>query len=268
MMETIAQRQFSQSRLIMAASKFDAPTAYKPGGTAILACNAITSLIQTQTRDRMGRWTSISLSTKSTKRIRIISAYQVCNKPKPGTNTASTQQLAQIIEETSTTLEYQRQSPRQAFIYDLERFITQLQLANEEIILVGDFNESMAESSSGIEQLATNCGLVDLFSIRLGAQNLPATYQRGTRRIDFALVSPSLVSHVKAAGYDPFGYRIPSDHRGMYIDFETEALFQHAINPLAPAEKRDFLSDRSSFSLFVLFAFMPKRKQSDVRHIH
>ena len=239
-MEAICQRQFPHSRLIMAASRYESTSAYKPGGTAILACNAMTSIIKNHTRDRMGRWTSISLSTKTTKQIRIISAYQVCSTMKPGSNTASSQQQAQIIEESSATDSSQRKNPRQAFIHDLQTFIQQIQSNDEDIILVGDFNEEMAVNGSGIDQLATNCALADLFSIRLGSPRIPATYQRGSRRIDFVLISPSLLPHIQAAGYDPFGYRLPSDHRGMYIDFSTEALLQQDVNPLEPADKRDF----------------------------
>ena len=29
---------------------------------------------------------------------------------------------------------------------------------------------------------------------------------------------------------DPFGYRIPSDHLGMHVDFETEALFNQPLS--------------------------------------
>ena len=91
-MEQICQRQHSQSRLVMASSKHRTATLYKPGGTAILACNAITAHIKSHTRDRMGRWATMSFSLSATKRVRVISAYQVCSNATPGTNTAASQQ--------------------------------------------------------------------------------------------------------------------------------------------------------------------------------
>ena len=91
-------------------------------------------------------------------------------------------------------------------------------------------------------ELANRCGLTDVFAAQLGSPSIPPTYQRGTKRLDYVLVSPSLLPHIRAAGYDPFGYRISSDHRGMYLDFETEALFQHHLSPLAPAAHRGFSS--------------------------
>ena len=79
-MENIAQQHFSQNCLVMAASKYETATHYKPGGTAILAMESITTNIKSHTRDRMGRWTSFCLTTTTTNRkIRIISAYQVCH---------------------------------------------------------------------------------------------------------------------------------------------------------------------------------------------
>lgn len=243
-MEATCQHHFQQSRLILSSSKHSSTSMYKPGGTAILARNAITARIKSHTRDRMGRWASISFETSPTKRMRIISAYQVGLATRPGTNTAAAQQRAQIITEQSKECQYQRRTPRDAFIHDLQFFIRQVQSEGEDIILVGDFNEEMSSPTSGMDQLATNCGLADLFSIRLGTTSGPATYQRGPRRIDYALVSPALIEHVLAAGYDPFGYRIPTDHRAFYIDFATEAVFSQELTPLAPADKRDFVSTR------------------------
>ena len=44
-MESICRKQFEQNSLVMATSSIHTPSTYKPGGTAILACNSITSRI-------------------------------------------------------------------------------------------------------------------------------------------------------------------------------------------------------------------------------
>lgn len=239
-METICRRQFQQNSLIMSTSKFKSPTLYKPGGTAVLALNAITTKIKSHTRDRMGRWSSLCFTTQPNQKLRVISAYQVCHNARPGPNTAAAHQIAQIIEESATVSTTSRKTPRDSFVHDLQAFITQVQLAGEDIVLAGDFNEEMGTATSGMDRLAATCGLVDLFSTRTGSQSHPATYQRGTKRLDYILISPRLLPAVIAAGYDPFGYRLPSDHRGMYLDFSTEALFQQDHPELAPVAHRDF----------------------------
>ena len=238
--ETITQRYFSQNCVVMAASKFDTATHYKPGGTAILASESIIANIKSHTRDRMGRWTSMCFTTARNRKIRIISAYQVCKNSRPGSNTAASHQTAQIIQETTIANTRTRPTPRQAFVTDLQAFILHCQSEQEDIILAGDFNEELNEPSSGMGSLATQCGLADLFSTRTGNSTIPATYQRGKKRIDYVLISPTLLATVKAAGYDPFGYRLPSDHRGMYIDIDTHALFGQDPAKLAPILKRDF----------------------------
>lgn len=207
-----------------------------------MTCGAATSNIKSHTRDRMGRWASLCFTTATSRSIRIISAYQVCQSQSRGKSTAAAQQTATIISEQSLSDDHTRPNPRQAFIRDLQSFILQIQAANEDVILVGDFNEAINEPDSGIGTLATTCGLADIFAVRLGSSEIPATYQRGSRRLDYALATPSLLSCILSAGYEPFGYRIPSDHRGSYIDFSTDALFKQTVSQLAPANSRGFSS--------------------------
>ena len=239
-MEEICRRQFDQNCLVLSTAPNKTTTSYKPGGTAILARNTITSRIKSHTRDRMGRWASLSFTRSANKTLRVISAYQVCTNARPGTNTAASYQNAQLIVESTYNRENRRLSPRQAFVNDLTNFIRQVQQAGEDVILAGDFNEQMASSDTGMSYLASTCGLVDLFSIQLGTSTNPTTYQRGSKRLDYILISPSLLPAIQATGYDPFGYRLPSDHRGMYVDLSTIALFEQDLPHITPVSMRDF----------------------------
>ena len=162
-MEETCQQQFHQSRLILSSSTFNSTSVYKPGGTAVLARNAITARIKSHTRDRMGRWTSLCIETSPRNKIRIISAYQVCHTLRQGSTTAAAQQRAQLTAEHARNPQYKRRTPREAFTQDLQAFIQQTQNNGEEIILVGDFNEEISSTTSGMDQLARTCGLADLF---------------------------------------------------------------------------------------------------------
>ena len=238
-MESICQQQFDKNCLVMAATSIKTTTTYKPGGTAILTCNSITNTVCKHSRDRLGRWASICLQLTPTKRLRIISAYQVCNNSRPGHNTAASQQVVQHILERSGQQQLSS-NPRQLFIHDLQQFVRQSQTNGELIVLAGDFNDDISGSNSGMHKLAQTCELIDLFSRRLGTTSHPSTYQRGSKRLDYVLLSPALYDGVQAAGYDPFGYRLPSDHRGMYVDFCTSRLFDHIPPELPAAAKREF----------------------------
>jgi exonuclease III len=242
---SICTRTFQQHHLTMSTTKHKVCTTYKPGGTAALACNDMTALIKSWSRDRMGRWSTIRFSGAHDMHFTFIMAYQVCKTSSKGKNTAHAQQVATLMEEHIDKDEVTRTTPRQAFIRDLRQFIQTTQQTGDAIILCGDFNETMSEDQSGIASLATTCGLVDLFSVRLGQDNTPATYQRGHKRLDYVLLSPSLIPAVDKAGYDPFGYRIVSDHRGYFVDFQADLLCGFQPTKLSPSNCRDFQSTNS-----------------------
>ena len=58
----------------------------------------------------------------------------------------------------------------------------------------------------------------------------PATYDRGTKCLDFVAVSKSIAPlAITRCGYLLFYHGIFSDHRGVYIDIKTEEIFQRAL---------------------------------------
>ena len=101
----------------------------------------------------------------------------------------------------------------------------------------------MTNTDSGMAELSTECGLIDIFAQRLGTALQPNTWQRGTKRIDYVLASPSIGTMIRAAGYEPFGYRLTSDHRAVFVDLDTKALFGTKPSPIAPLTHRDFESN-------------------------
>ena len=241
--ESINSRYFKSSRYIASTSKWHPERTYKPGGTAIMVVENTTTLIQRTSRDRMGRWASVRLQGTNNIGITIISAYQVCQKTITGRNTAVNQQISQLIEEAIQERNTTRINPREAFIRDLHQFICQQQQNGDKILLLGDFNDDITNKDSGMAHLTTECGLIDVFALRLENPHHPSTCQRGTKRIDFVLASPSLIPSIKAAGYEPFGYRLTSDHRGLFIDLNTKAVFGNKPSTIAPIPKRDFESN-------------------------
>ena len=243
--ETIAKKHFDHSRITTSTSKRQVRRTYKPGGTMMMTVMNSVSMIEDTTRDRMGRWVSMRYRGTTAQRVTVITSYQVSQNTRTGVNTAVNQQMNMIIEESAALGIDQRIKPREAFIRDLQLFIQQRQEEGDNIILVGDFNETILDPHSGIAQLMEACGLVDIFSQKLGNSHGPSTYKRGTRRIDFSLVSPTIVPCITSLGYEPFDYRgIHSDHRGLFIDMDTKTLFGNNPNHLAPAAYRDFTTDQ------------------------
>jgi hypothetical protein len=131
------------------------------------------------------------------------------------------------------------ENPRYNFQRNLRQFILEKKQQQYSIILGGDFNESLTQSRSGMRSLAIQCQLTDVWSYKYPGVEFN-THHPGSKRIDYVLVTPNLIPGVKSVGCFPFKYRGKSDHRGLYIDFDTQVLFGNATHKLAPAPNRGF----------------------------
>jgi hypothetical protein len=168
----------------------------------------------------MGRWSWIILTGKGTTKVMFISAYRVC-EGSPGSSITSKTVRAQqewLYAEKGTP----QVNLREQCILDLQRLIVKFQSEGHEIVLMMDANEG-SELGSGVDKLIQRCGLADAHAAAGGSP--PATYQRGSKKIDFVLVSPRLVTAVRAAGILPLNDGYLSDHRALVIDFDPLVFF-------------------------------------------
>ncbi len=220
--------------LTMASSTIPAATTYKPGGTASIAMGDITGRIREQGSDDLGRWSFMKFQGKSGRVVTHIAAYQVCVRPTNKTGLTA-------FHQQETLLGRQKQSdtnPRKNFHSDLKRFIKECQQRNEDIYLAGDFNETLEHSTSRMRSMCAECNLVDIWTQLHPNHPDFATYIRGSTRIDYCLVSISLVSAIRSIGYEPFQFRSKTDHRGLYVDFHTDLLFGNKTHRLANTPTR------------------------------
>jgi hypothetical protein len=106
------------------------------------------------------------------------------------------------------------------------------------MILLGDFNEALGDESDGISKI---CGELDMVDIMhsLHDSRMVATYARGRKRLDYALVTPRTAQTIISGSYEPFNHRFASDHRAFYLDFDKTALFGSESPSLPPLHKRD-----------------------------
>jgi hypothetical protein len=93
-------------------------------------------------------------------------------------------------------------------------------------------------------QLASGLGLIDIHTRELGLHNEVATYARGTKRLDYILMTEQNASHTTNCGAGPFNHRFYSDHRGIWVDLELLGLFDRNLPPLARPQYRDICSGR------------------------
>ena len=164
----------------------------------------------------MGRWSFVTLRRHKQPPLTIYTVYKVNVQPTNDIGiTAWHQQRLQ--------LDFQRrhnEHPRDAFTKDLTQAITAHQTLGHDIIVGGDFNDTLFQPRSQLLKLATNTNLIDPWTrLYPGIENFK-TYQRGTKRIDSMLCSHSVASHIQSMGYSPFNWLTNSDHRALIVDFD------------------------------------------------
>lgn len=247
----IAHRH-SEGRVLLKLDSSSEPAVnqYKPGGTGIIAIGPITSRLETNGigGDQMGRWSYLHFRRKNQPPLTIISVYQVCPSPtNPIGNTAYHQQQRLLNLSGRHNIH-----PRKAFQEDLHKFISDLKTKQHDILLGGDFNESLTDKKSGIHHLATTHNLIDPFLYRFPNHPPFGSHIKGSRRIDLILMSPRLLQSLRGIGYSPFYFSTCSDHRQIVIDFDTHTLFGAPQDRLQDLQDRFFRSnDRKAVTTFI-----------------
>ena len=231
---------FDHSRLTMSSSTIPSANDFKPGGTLMLAQGHVTGRITSSGEDDMGRWTYQRFACKNHRYLTVISAYQVCEQPivdkgKVRTLTGSAQQTS-ILKQQGREI-----SPRKAFCHDLDKFLKSCKKDKSGILLVGDFNEALGCTASGITQVLADNDLTDIMLHEIGEDNFE-TYIEGKQRIDFCAGTDWVSLSVINACYEPFCFRTKGDHRNMIIDFDTVSLFGNPTYNLEGHAQRQFTS--------------------------
>ncbi|KAI2495726.1 hypothetical protein MHU86_18785 [Fragilaria crotonensis] len=206
---------------------------YKPGGTFMMTVGDITGRVRTVYQDGWGRWVCHKLQGRTGRIISIISAYQVVTDfPGKGLITAASQQQSLLIQAQDNIT-----APRVAFRRDLGNYLKQCREGNEEIFLLGDFNECIGSDPDAMQKILDDNELTNVMSNKHSGP-LPATYSRGHKCLDYAFATPGIIQSVVNAGYEAFNAKFPTDHRAYYVDFAIDQLFGVQIQPLAKFEPR------------------------------
>jgi len=231
----------TQTKLTMATTPITMQQNYKPGGTLMLSNGSILTRLSDSGTDDMGRWSYQTFTGKLARKVTVVTAYQVGGNNSiqslQGKRTARAQQASLLLQRNESDI-----NPRKHFCADLKKFLTtQIKSGNHEVIVMGDFNEVFGSDTGGITALFTSLNLTDIMYQRHGNRDF-ATYARGKTRIDFAFASKEAASCIKACGYEPFNFRMFSDHRAFFLDFDSIRLFGSETSQMAPANRRDVQS--------------------------
>ena len=227
-----AKHHWDRSRVIFGTTPISFTSHYKPGGTFILTTGSVAGRIKDQVSDKWGRWVFHKLIGQGGQLLLIVSAYQPIDKHgKEGNLTIASQHRSLLLQSNDTT------NPRTSFRRDLLATLLPYVQSGAEILLLGDFNETLGSDPDGMSLIASRLQLIDLMASRHSSIP-PATYARGSKRLDYALASQRFSQSLVACGYDSFNARFSSDHRGYFFDFNTAHLFGNPTQQLATLNSR------------------------------
>jgi hypothetical protein len=133
-------------------------------------------------------------------------------------------------------------SSQKSFCTNLDAFLTPLQAAGDELIVMGDLNEQLGDSTSGMNAVVAKFGLVDSTAYHHGIEGEIPTYSRSNSRLDYILCSHGLAPSIWRCGILPFNFVISSDHRGVFIDVNIDNFLGGDPSPLMSAALRGISS--------------------------
>ena len=114
-------------------------------------------------------------------------------------------------------------------------FLSPYHRSGTEILLMGDFNETLGASNRGLDSIINKFNLLDLLPYHHGMEGEIETYSRGTKRLDCAFGTQELAESIVRIGLTPYNFVVSSDHRGLFIDFDVDAFLggdpSHLMSP-------------------------------------
>ena len=122
--------------------------------------------------------------------------------------------------------------PKKRFIKDLRTLLGNAKEKRQDIILTGDFNEDVGDNYNELTQLMLDMELIDFHAFKHGFDCDIATWDRGSRRLDYFFLSRRFIDHVLHCGFERFYYRLSKDHRGYFVDLSIVGLFDQKLSIL------------------------------------
>ncbi len=119
-----------------------------------------------------------------------------------------------------------------------------------------DANESNDNPERGLATFLDQTTLVDVHRQFHGSIGEPATYNRGSCKIDHILCTQGFLDCVRSCGIEAFGEGLDSDHRGLFVNVDASKLFKEST------------LDLTHFSVRVLDSHIPSYVRKYHRELH
>ena len=114
----------------------------------------------------------------------MLTAYNVPQDTPAGDGTLNAQQTSLYLLDGEVD-----PNPRKNFICDLHTLVKATKDNNQDLILMGDFNEVVGDDPKMMAKVLMAGNLTDVHAHKHGQAHI-ATYIRGRRQVDYCFVSP------------------------------------------------------------------------------
>ena len=234
-------RHLGSSRVVCASNVSKrVEEGYQPGGSMLAVVGPQVGRMMKSGSDPWGRFTWTEIRGERDEGILVISAYQVSQRKGTvaGPQTAFSQQIDKMIVEGDTSLD-----PRTRILQDLRNLITTKRAEGFRPILMLDANDEWVETGSkSFQQFVSDLNLVDPLYNKFGKDGITqTTYSRGSRRIDFILMDPTIEQAIERVGTLALHEGMDSDHVMLYMDLSEERLFRGIMNRPVLNPSREFV---------------------------
>ena len=198
-------------------------TPFKMGGTATGINGGWSGRVEKSGSDKLGRWSYITVRAKKGKMINFITCYMPRKTAKKGGETTIYSQMELDVLQSMKKLK----NPRKVLISDLKKLIEEENKKGNASILMGDVNDDLSNKEGEMRMFLEDLDMELSYLTRHGEESkLPATHDRGQNCIDMIAHSRTIPREaIKRAGFAPFYTNFFTDHRGIYIDIDTEIIF-------------------------------------------
>jgi hypothetical protein len=239
--QTIFREHFGAVQLVTSTSCLRSPSTWKPGGVLLAVLGKWSHSVTSTSGDDLGRWASATFSGRDGHIFTLYSLYNCVDAriTDVGPTTAFAQQW-QLLRLAGV----QHPKPRLQCVQDLSRDIQARHRNDEDIMVVGDFNETLGKDPTLMASVCAKHSLYDVVDHVHGPVADIPTYIRGSRRLDYCLLSSHLQARLHAVGFNLFNEFASSDHRALFLDFDLLGTLGKPNPTIVPPSKR-FVSSRS-----------------------
>ena len=208
-------------------------TSFQVGGTMSLFSGTLTPRIHSSAGDKYGRWTKTSIHMQHNKKLVVYNVYRTHAKDLSTAGVASPwmQQWTAIRNDTGADTD-----PRQLHMQDLVASVEKEALSDNEILILGDFNEDIDDKEpEGLRLLESCPHTINVFLHMHG--EIPSSRQN-TRRIFHVYASPNVLPFIHKSGTcSPIDGFSTSDHIPFFLDID-QTLFTGDMSSIIPPAAR------------------------------